>query len=78
MSHKGMFVFILRQQKLAMLIVISNNGSICKGFLNSQSSLKKKNQYGIILFLIRPRSGWNRYNCFHFIGRESEVHDKCQ
>ena len=39
---------------------------------------KKKNQYGIILFLIRPRSGWNRYNCFHFIGRESEVHDKCQ
>ena len=39
---------------------------------------KKKKQYGIILFLIRPRSGWNRYNCFHFIGRESEVHDKCQ
>lgn len=36
-----MFVFILRQQKLAMLIVISNNGSIDKGFLNSQSSLKK-------------------------------------
>ena len=41
MSHKGMFVFILRQQKFATLIIISNDDSICKGFLNSQSNFKK-------------------------------------
>lgn len=44
-----MFVFILRQRKFATLIIISNDDSICKGFLNSQSNFKK--HYGVILFL---------------------------
>ena len=56
-------MFILRQQKFAMLIIISHNGSMCKAFPNSQSNLKK--QYGIIIGLDLAQE-WMELVCFIF------------